>query len=201
MSTPDHKKITLAQIKACADSLGVPLAAMRAVHEVESKGEGFLSTGEPVILFEPHIFYKRLTKKGLLDIRDKVVRERPDLCYPKWRPKSYGASGTYQHQRLTAAARYHRDSALESASWGLGQVMGYHWQALGYPSLQAFINAQYRDEAAQLDTMCRFIRENGLLDTLRRQDWAGFAYRYNGESYKVNNYHGRLADAFKKFNA
>ena len=44
MSTPAHKKITLAQIKACADSLGVPLAAMRAVHEVESKGEGFLST-------------------------------------------------------------------------------------------------------------------------------------------------------------
>lgn len=201
MSTPSNKKITLSQLQACANSLGIPLATMRAVHKVESNGQGFNSDGTPVILFEPHIFYQRLTKKGLVDIRAKVMRERPDLCYSKWRPKSYGASGTYQHQRLTDAARYHRDSALESASWGLGQVMGYHWQALGYPSLQAFINAQYRDEAAQLDTMCRFIRTNGLLDELRRQDWAGFAYLYNGEGYKVNNYHGKLAAAFKQFNA
>lgn len=201
MSTPAHKKITLAQIKACADSLGVPLAAMRAVHSVESKGEGFLSTGEPVILFEPHIFYKQLTKKGLLDIRAKVMRERPDLCYPKWKPKSYGAAGIYQHQRLTAASQYHRESALESASWGLGQVMGFNWKDLGYPTLQAFINAQYKDEGAQLDTMCRFIRQNKLVDALKNKDWAAFAYKYNGEGYKANNYHGKLAAAFKKFNA
>ena len=201
MTTPANKKITIAQIKACADSLGVPLAAMCAVHEVESQGEGFNSDNSPVILFEPHIFYKQLTKKGLIDIRNRVMRERPDLCYPKWKQGAYGDEGEYQHKRLTAASQYHRESALESASWGLGQVMGFNWQDLGYPSLQAFINAQYKDEGSQLDTMCRFIKVNKLVDELQRQDWAGFAYRYNGAGYKANNYHTKLAKAFNQFNA
>lgn len=195
------KKLTYDQIKACAERLGVSVAALQAVHKVESKGTGFNSDDSPVILFEPHIFYKQLTKKGLTAIRNRVMQERPDLCYPKWKPKSYGAEGTYQHQRLTAASQYHRESALESASWGLGQVMGFNWKDLGYPSLQAFINAQYRDEASQLDTMCRFIRVNGLIDELKNRDWSAFAYRYNGEGYKVNNYHGKLAAAFRQFNA
>lgn len=201
MSTPANKKLTFDQIKQCADNLGVPVAALQAVHHVESHGDGFNSDGTPVILFEPHIFYKQLTKKGLIDIRNRVMRERPDLCYPKWKRGAYGAEGAYQHQRLTAAARYHRESALESASWGLGQVMGFNWQSLGYSSLQAFINTQYRDEASQLDTMCRFIRVNGLLDELKSRNWSGFAYRYNGEGYKANNYHGKLAAAFRQFNA
>lgn len=199
MTTPTNKKITLDQITACAANLGVEPAALRAVHQVESQGDGFNSDGTPVILFEPHIFHRQLTKKGLIAIRDKVMRERPDLCYPKWKPKSYGAAGEYQHQRLTAATQYHRESALEACSWGLGQVMGTNWQDLDYPSLQAFINAQYKDEAAQLDTMCRFIRHNGLIDELQRQDWAGFAYRYNGERYKTNQYDLKLAKAYQQF--
>ena len=200
MTTPAAKKITFDQIKACANSLGVPVAALQAVHEVESDGQGFNSDGSPVILFEPHIFYKQLTKKGLTDIRNRVMRERPDLCYPKWKPKSYGAEGAYQHQRLTAASQYHRESALESASWGLGQVMGFNWNDLGYPSLQAFVNAQYKDEASQLDTMCRFIRHKALIDELKYKNWSAFAYRYNGEDYKANKYDIKLAAAFKQFN-
>lgn len=196
-----NKKLTTEQLQSIAGSYDIPVPSLQAVHKVESKGDGFNSDGTPVILFEPHIFYKQLTKKGLIDIRNRVMRERPDLCYPKWKPKSYGAEGAYQHQRLTAASQYHRESALESASWGLGQVMGFNWQDLGYPSLQSFINAQYRDEASQLDTMCRFIKHNGLIDELKNQNWSAFAYRYNGEEYKANNYHTKLANAFKQFNA
>jgi hypothetical protein len=79
--------------------------------------------------------------------------------------------------------------------------MGFNWKDLGYPTLQAFINAQYKDEGAQLDTMCRFIRQNKLIDALKNKDWSALAYRYNGESYRANNYHGKLAAAFKQFNA
>lgn len=194
------KKLTTAQLQSIANSYGIPVPALQAVPQVESRGDGFNSDGTPVILFEPHIFYKRLTKKGLIDIRTRVMRERPDLCYPKWKPKSYGDKGAYQHQRLTAASQYHRESALESASWGLGQVMGFNWKDLGYPSLQSFINAQYRDEASQLDTMCRFIQHNKLVDNLKNKDWAGFAYGYNGQGYKENHYHTKLAQAYARFN-
>lgn len=190
------KKLTEAQIAAQAKALGIEVAALRAVIEVECKGSGFNADGTPVILFERHVFRQRLIANGKAVVADKVVRERPDLC-----SKSTGAYGLYsaQHGRLNAAAQYHRDSALESASWGLGQVMGYHWKALGYSSLQAFINAMYKDEASQLDAMCRYIKVNNLVNALKNKDWKSFARGYNGAAYAKNSYDVKLGNAYKKW--
>ncbi len=190
------KKLTEAQIAAQSKALGIEVAALRAVIEVECKGSGFNADGTPVILFERHVFRQRLIANGKVAVADKVVRERPDLC-----SKSTGAYGLYsaQHGRLNAAAQYHRESALESASWGIGQVMGYHWQALGYPSLQAFINAMYKDEASQLDAMCRYIKVNNLVNALKNKDWKAFARGYNGAAYAKNSYDVKLGNAYKKW--
>ena len=190
------KKLTEAQITAQAKALGIEVAALRAVIEVECKGSGFNADGTPVILFERHVFRQRLIANGKTVVADKAMRERPDLC-----SKSTGAYGLYsaQHGRLNAAAQYHRDSALESASWGIGQVMGYHWQALGYPSLQAFINAMYKDEASQLDAMCRYIKVNNLINALKNKDWKSFARGYNGAAYAKNSYDVKLGNAYKKW--
>ncbi|UYF73037.1 N-acetylmuramidase family protein [Acinetobacter ursingii] len=190
------KKITLQQIAEAAKSINVPTAALQAVMKVEAKGSGFNTDGTPVILFERHVFRNRLITNGKASIADKVMRARPDLC-----ATTSGGYGLYsaQHGRLNAACQYDRNSALESASWGLGQVMGYHWKALGYASLQAFINAMYKDEASQLDAMCRFIKFNGLDKYLRKQDWKNFAFNYNGKEYAKNNYDVKLANAFKEF--
>ena len=190
------KKLTEAQITAQAKALGIEVAALRAVIEVECKGSGFNADGTPVILFERHVFRQRLIANGKTVVADKAMRERPDLC-----SKSTGAYGLYsaQHGRLNAAAQYHRDSALESASWGIGQVMGYHWQALGYPSLQTFINAMYKDEASQLDAMCRYIKVNNLINALKNKDWKSFARGYNGAAYAKNSYDVKLGNAYKKW--
>lgn len=190
------KKLTEAQIAAQAKALSVEVAALRAVIEVECKGSGFNADGTPVILFERHVFRQRLIANGKAVVADKVVRERPDLC-----SKSTGAYGLYsaQHGSLNAAAQYHRDSALESASWGIGQVMGYHWKALGYPSLQAFINSMYKDEASQLDAMCRYIKVNNLVNVLQNKDWKSFARGYNGTAYAKNSYDVKLGNAYKKW--
>ena len=51
-----------ADLVTAADRLGVPLASIYAVNEVESKGKGFLDNGKPVILFERHIMYRQLAK-------------------------------------------------------------------------------------------------------------------------------------------
>ena len=190
------KKLTEAQIAAQAKALVIEVAALRAVIEVECKGSGFSADGTPVILFERHVFRQRLIANGKAVVADKAMRERPDLC-----SKSTGAYGLYsaQHGRLNAAAQYHRDSALESASWGIGQVMGYHWKSLGYPSLQAFINAMYKDEASQLDAMCRYIRVNNLVNALKNKDWKSFARGYNGTAYAKNSYDVKLGNAYKKW--
>ncbi len=190
------KKLTEEQIQSQARALGIEAAALKAVIEVECKGSGFNSDNTPVILFERHVMRQRLIANGQLKVVDQMMIKRPDLC-----SKTAGGYGLYsaQHGRLNAAAQYHRASALESASWGIGQVMGYHWQSLGYKSLQAFVNAMYKDEASQLDAMCRYIKVNGLINALKNKDWKAFARGYNGVAYAKNSYDIKLANAYKKW--
>lgn len=191
------KKITIAQMQALATQYGIKkVASLQTVHEIECRGNGFNEDGTPVILFERHIFRQRLIANKRFSTLEKVEKERPDLC-----SKSAGGYGVYsqQHQKLAQAANYDRISALESCSWGLGQVMGYHWQSLGYISIQAFVNAMYKDEASQLEAMCKYLKVNNLINTLNNQNWSAFALGYNGKAYKKNNYDIKLANAYKKF--
>ena len=189
------KKLTDLQIQLQAKLLGIETAALRAVIEVECKGSGFNTDNTPVILFERHVMRQRLIANGQSKIADQMMIKRPDLC-----SKTSGGYGLYsaQHGRLNAAAQYHRASALESASWGIGQVMGYHWEILGYASLQAFINAMYKDEVLKLEAMCQYIQVNGLVNALKNKDWKAFASGYNGAAYAKNSYDVKLANAYEK---
>lgn len=193
-----NKKLTADQAMAAAAAAGIEYPALRAVLEVECKGSGFLPDGlTPVILFERHVFWQRLATEKKLGIQLKASQQRPDLCNRVH--GGYGPADT-QHARLQAACGFDRTAALESASWGIGQVMGYHWQDLKYTSLQDFINAMYRNEASQLDAAIRYIQTNNLIAALNRQDWKSFAYAYNGKNYADNQYDTKLAAAYKKFN-
>lgn len=190
------KKLTTEQIEKQALALGIEVAALRAVIEVECKGSGFNADETPVILYERHKFYEGLRAINWITKSKEWYQKYPDLCNPK-----AGGYGKYseQHSKLSRAADLNRDVALESCSWGLGQVMGYHWKSLGYPALQHFINAMYRDEASQLDAMCRYIKANGLVKALQNKDWKAFARGYNGVAYAKNQYDVKLANAYKKW--
>ena len=192
------KKLTEAQFRFASEKAGIEYAALRAVNQVECKGRGF-NGDEPVILFERHVFFERLNEHGLLNTARRAYSERPDLCNPKATPSGGYGLESAQHGRLQAAALYDRTSALESASWGIGQVMGYNWADLGYPSLQAFMNAMYKDEASQLDAMIRYIQHKNLIDELNRHEWAKFAKVYNGSGYAKFHYDSNLAKAYKLF--
>ena len=172
------KTLTNEQIKDLANKHGIEYAGLKAVVEVEASGKGFIGD-VPKILYEPHIMYRLLTKKNYITIRNNLMKAHPNLCYPRWGTYKYGAE-SIQHRRLEIASQFNRDTALESCSWGLGQVMGFHWKSLGYESLQAFINDMYESEAKQLEAMIRFIKVNGLLLALKNKDWVKFARGYNG---------------------
>ena len=193
-----NKKLTDLQIIEQAKKLGVEVAALKSVIQVECKGSGFNNDGTPVILFERHVMRQRLIANHLLNIADQMMIKRPDLC-----SKIQGGYGLYsvQHKKLDDASKFDRTSALESCSWGLGQVMGYHWYNLGYESIQQFINQMYKDEASQLEAMCRYIKFNNLINALKNKDWTAFAKGYNGKNYKVNNYDVKLGNAYKKFSS
>lgn len=190
------KELTNEQIKQLANDNGIEYACLKAVIEVEASGSGFIDD-LPKILYEPHIMYRRLTNKNYITIRNKFMQAHPNLCYPRWGSFKYGSSAI-QHSRLKIASEFDRECALESCSWGLGQVMGFHWKSLGYSSLQEFVNAMYHSEAKQLEAMIRFIKTNGLLIHLKNKDWIRFAKGYNGSGYAKNNYHIKLANAYNK---
>lgn len=190
------KKMNEIEQRELADWYDIPLAAIKAIIEVECKGSGFNSDGTPVILYERHKFYEGLLAINWITKAREWSQKYPDLCNPY-----AGGYGKYseQHKKLARAAELNRTVALESCSWGLGQVMGYHWKSLGYTNLQEFINYMYKSEYCQLDAMCRFIEVNNLLPFIRKKDWAGFAMRYNGSGYRKNKYDTKLAAAYKKF--
>jgi hypothetical protein len=191
------KTLTNEQIKDLANKHGIEYAGLKAVVEVEASGKGFIGD-VPKILYEPHIMHRLLTKKNYITIRNNLMEAHPNLCYPRWGTYKYGAE-SIQHKRLEIASQFNRDTALESCSWGLGQVMGFHWKSLGYESLQAFINDMYESEAKQLEAMIRFIKVNGLLLALKNKDWVKFARGYNGSGYAKNKYHIKLANAYAKY--
>ena len=186
------------QFKKSAQALNVEVAAIKAVAEVESAGDGFLPGGKPKILFEPHIFWKQLRLKGINP--SMFMEENPDILYPTWKSGAYGPVSK-QHDRLERAAKINREAALLSASWGRFQIMGFNWKLCGSSSLQEFINDMHENEDKHLHLFTAYIKSTYLDDELRNRDWAGFARGYNGPQYVKNRYDTKLRNAYTKYKA
>ena len=192
----EEKFLAEKDLIALSNSLGVELAAVKAVYEIESSGRGFLTDGRPKILFEGHIFWKQLKNKGLNpeDFRE----DNGDVLYPKW-TKQYYKGGSAEHDRLNKAKLINEDAALESASWGIFQIMGFHYKKVGYDSVKLYVKAMYKSEAYHLKAFGKFIESENLVRHLRNHNWAAFARGYNGAGYKQNKYDIKLERAFRKY--
>jgi len=181
-------------LQRAADVLGVPLAAVKAVNEVEARGPGFLADGRPVILFERHIFYRQLAAHGL--DADAQAARWPHIVSTM---RGGYAGGAAEYRRLSLARQVCEAAALESASWGAFQIMGFHWERLGYASVAEFHACMQESEAAQLDAFVRFIQADpGLRRALAGRKWAAFARGYNGPAYAENLYDVKLARAYAR---
>ncbi|MCP8687760.1 N-acetylmuramidase domain-containing protein [Marinobacterium sedimentorum] len=186
--------LSQADIEAAARVLGVDLACVHAVKAVESRGHGFLEDGRPVILYERHVMRKRLAQNGVDANRIAQLAERHPALVNKT-PGGYKGGAT-EHYRLQLARGIDDTSALESCSWGLFQIMGYHWQALEYASIHDFVDRMQRSEGEQLDAFVRFVAADAKLHTaLQGLNWTEFARRYNGPAYRKNKYDERLVQA------
>ncbi|OZI23027.1 peptidoglycan-binding protein [Bordetella genomosp. 9] len=187
--------LTEADLARAADMLDVPLASVKAVNEVESRGCGFLPDGRPVILYERHVFYDRLAAHGI-DPAPHAAR-LPAIV----NTESGGyAGGAAEYRRLAMATAICAPAALEAASWGAFQVMGYHWQRLGYASIDDFVARMRRTEGDQLDAFVRYVQADAALSkALAGRKWAAFARGYNGPAYARNLYDVKLARAYDRY--
>lgn len=181
--------LTQRDFENAATQLRCSVAAVKAVCEVEAPRGGFLSTGEPTILFERHKFSRHT--KGRFD------RLAPDISNPN--PGGYGTLAS-QHSRLAKAIRLDRNAALMSASWGRFQILGENYKQAGFTSLQAFVNSVYQSEQAQLQGFVNFLTaDRRLLIAIRTLNWPTFARIYNGPNYAINQYDRKLAAAYRRY--
>lgn len=181
--------LTQEGLDALSIELAVPLPALWSVLAVETSGCGFLPDRRPRILFERHWFSK-LTKR-------QFDASHPDISNPV--AGGYGPRGASQYQRLERAIALNRVAALRSASWGLGQVMGFNAEDVGFANVDALVAACVESEDGQMRAMAGYIKSKNLATRLHDEDWAGFALRYNGTDFQKNKYDTKLAMANARF--
>jgi hypothetical protein len=184
------RPLSAADYQRAAAEFGLDVAVLHAVLEVESAGHGFLdepAPARPKILFEAHWFYE-LTPKP-------VSQTRPDLSSRNWNRNLY-KGGAAEWNRLLDAMSFDPIPALKSASWGLGQVMGFNYKLAGCRSVENMVEEAHQSEYHQLLHMLKFCQSNNLIIHLINKDWHAFARGYNGAGYRENNYHGKLAASF-----
>lgn len=185
-------------VNAAAD-MGVEPCALNAVVVVESSGSGILPSGKPKILFEPHVFWKELTKRGyrpdhLLKREDvrAIHGDISDILYKSWRPRAYGPGGEHQHDRLNRAKEINEEAAICSASWGLFQIMGFNHKLCGHASVYELVREMERGYAGQFAALKSFLINTKLLAKLKSKNWKAFARGYNGPSFEQNAYDLKL---------
>lgn len=177
--------VTDADIAVIAARLGVTPKQVKAVAQVESSGGAFDSSGKPKILFERHKFHSQTGGKF------------STTSYSN--PKS-GGYNENSWDKLTHACDKDVDAAFASASWGKFQVMGFHWQALKYPSPLEMAYTTVISEAAHYEMLARYVEQFGLKEEMRMistdpDDCRPFAKGYNGPKYEDFDYHEKLAKA------
>ncbi len=180
-------------VAALAAADGLEPAAVLAVIGVESGGRVLCRVDgrmEPPIRWEGH-YFDRLCRP---DVRERARAAGLSSPTPGAIANPAGQAGRWRI--LREAAALDREAAYSSVSWGVGQVMGAHWRALGYASVEALADEARSGLEGQARLMLRFIGHCGLAGALRAHDWARFASVYNGPAYRRNGYDSRLAAAY-----
>lgn len=200
----DRKEKFLSEkvLKEFAKQHGLELAVVKAINEVESNGSGFLINGDPKILFEGHIFWKELSKRGF-DPKKLSSPKNTDILYKTW-TKKYYLGGVSEYKRLNKAIALSdkkeiKEAALYATSWGMFQIMGFNATNIGYKNVEKFVNDMYTSEALQLKAFGMYLEKNKLIPLLQKKNWTQFAIKYNGPGQATNSYDKKLKKAYENY--
>jgi len=180
-----------------ANLLGCEIATIKAVAEVEGSGSGFFKDGTVKILFEPHVFWKRLKVYGLNPT--DYVQGNEDILYPVWGTKNYPIDSKIRYEQLNRAKGINIIAAYESCSWGIFQIMGFNAKPAGYNDAISMSRLFAMGEEHHLSGFCKYIISQHLDDELRLKSWKQFARAYNGEQYFKHQYDIKLEKAYLKY--
>jgi peptidoglycan hydrolase-like protein with peptidoglycan-binding domain len=186
------------------DALDVPLLArsigcgedeLQAFLDTETNSKGFDAKGRPIILFEPHVFYRNL--RGA----QRQTAVDAGLAYKSWGEKPYPKDS---YPRLHKAIAINPTAALKACSWGRSQVLGENFKAAGFKTVQDMVLAFMRDEEEHIKAMVNFIIEKNIDEDLVKlskldrpttpEDCIPIVEKYNGKGFRKNGYHIKFAN-------
>lgn len=162
-------KIIISLVKTIAVLYGIDWKVLCAFIEIETGGIGFdTKTGKLIIQFEPK-WFKRLTPYAP---SGKWTLNKVDVQSKEW-------------EAFNDAFSKNKETAMESTSIGIGQIMGFHWKRLGYSSVGAMWDDAKKGLDRQIYQIIKFIiTDKDLYIHIKDKDWHGIATIYNGAKYK-----------------
>lgn len=185
-----------AVIKAAATA-GIEPAALLAIVEAETNGEIFERDGQtPQFLYERHVAYREAGK-----VSDAILRafRLAGLAIPKWSKATQYQDERTSQQRLDLMAKacaIDEEVAKRSASWGVGQTMGFLAQELGFADARGMVAHMTGSPDGQIECMVLELKKSHLIAPLNAHDWRHVARVYNGPGFEANHYDEHLADAW-----
>lgn len=166
-------------------------ASLLTFISVETGGQGFaMDTHKVIIQFEPVWFKKNApyAPSGLWSVNKVDVQSKEWLAF-------------------NDAFSKNPTAAMESTSIGLGQIMGFHYQRLGYNTVGDMWDDAKKGIDRQIWQLVKFINtDNKLKVALMNQDWHTVATIYNGAGFqqlalKYNRkpYDEAMKEAYEQF--
>lgn len=191
------KRLTDEDYKKVADELGIEVAAMKAVVDIEAGAghRGFAAPGQPLINFDLTMFKRFAAKRG---INLSKYRKSHSVIFSRPDTRRYGSHQAAQHARLKSARSIDNRAAIEGTFWGMFQIGGFNWAKCGASSIDDFVKRMSTSEHEQLEMFARFLVSCDLVKYLKSHNWAAFARNYNGPSYASRGYHTKLARSYAK---
>ncbi len=185
-----YSKLTDEDFRIVAEELGVEIAAIKAVVSIEAgvNMKGFWAPGIPVINFDRAMFnrYRASAKDKSGAKGEKVPDGLTGYALQEW-------------THLINARKINAQGANMGTFWGMFQIGGFNYKFCGCESVDEMVKLMSYSELQQLELFAAFITNAGMLDDLKKKNWAGFARKYNGASYARRGYHTKMANAYNKF--
>lgn len=185
-----YESLTDEDFKIVADELGVEVAAIKAVVVIEAGKamKGFYAPGVPVVNFD-NSMYRIYASKAPNRSGDKNAKV----------PAGLSGYALREWTQLTNARRVNSDGADMGTFWGMFQIGGFNYKLCGFKTVKEFVDTMSESEFSQLEIFAKFITASGMLNDLKNKNWANFARKYNGTSYRARGYHTKMANAYKRF--
>ena len=143
----------------------------------DNPGSGFWSSGKIKQRFESHIYDSFIHQKKFY-VKNKIL---PGLS------RDWICKHTNKQLKLMAT------------SFGIAQIMGWHYPELGYESIEDMVNDYKNSDEKQIISFFKFIKiyRGGRFFQVLRNSAGGKNFRkiakyYNGAGYRKNRYHIKL---------